>query len=60
MFDHETRWATFKVSFAWLLTVVGAVTLQNIAAFLAIVYTGLQIYVTVRDKIVAYRDKRGS
>lgn len=51
MNDHETRMSAFKVVVAWLLTIVSAVTLQQIAAFLAIVFTGLQIYVTWRDKI---------
>ena len=59
MFDPDTRMSVYKVITAWVLTITGAVTLQHIATFLAIVFTALQIYVTIRDKIVAHRDKRG-
>jgi hypothetical protein len=59
MLDPDTRMSAYKVVTAWVLTITGAVTLQDVATGLAIVFTGLQIYVTVRDKIVAHRAKRG-
>lgn len=50
--------AIWKVLVAWGLTIFGNVTLQQVATFLAIVYTLIQIYILVRDKIV--RDKGGA
>jgi uncharacterized membrane protein len=45
--DHSTAW--FKVALAWVLTVIGGVTLSQIATFLAIVLTIVTIYKHVHD-----------
>lgn len=47
--------ALLKLLLAWALTILGNITLQQVATALAIVYTAIQIYILVRDKIV--RDK---
>lgn len=47
--------ALYKLIVAWALTLFGNITLQQVATALAIVYTAIQIYILVRDKIV--RDK---
>lgn len=44
--------AFLKVALAWAAVAYGWFTLQHIATAAAIVYTLLQIYVLVRDKIV--------
>lgn len=50
--------ALLKLLLAWALTILGNITLQQVATTLAIVYTAIQIYILVRDKIV--RDKGGA
>ena len=49
----DTGAAVFKLFVAWCLTVFSNITLQHVATFCAIVYTLLQIYILVRDKIVS-------
>lgn len=55
MNDHETRTAWLKMVVAWVLTAIGGVTLQQIATVLAIVYTALQIFLLVRDRLIKRR-----
>ena len=47
--------ALIKVLIAWAGTAVGSITMQGIILALTGLYTGLQLYILVRDKIV--RDK---
>jgi hypothetical protein len=56
--DHDTRAAWLKMALAWVLTTIGNVTLQHVATGLAIIYTVLQIYVLVRDRILRRRAER--
>lgn len=49
MNDHDT--AFWKVAIAWLGTVFGCVTLSGTVLTLTALFTALQIYVLVRDKI---------
>lgn len=54
--DSEAAPAFFKVLIAWAGAIWGAVTMQEIVLFLTAIYTLVQIYVLVRDKIV--RDRK--
>ena len=57
MIEPDTRSeiiAGLKVSMSWLLSLQA----NNVAAWLAIVYTAAQLYVLVRDKIVRKRQRR--
>jgi hypothetical protein len=58
--DHDTRMAWLKMTVAWALTAIGGITLQQIATLLAIVYTALQIYLLVRDRLIQVRIARES
>lgn len=49
--------AMFKVLLAWAGAVWGSLTLQGLVLTLTAIYTAVQLYVLVRDKII--RDKRG-
>jgi hypothetical protein len=54
MIEHQndTSAGMSKVAIAWLITLVGSITMQDVALFVAAVYSVLQIYVLVRDKIL--------
>lgn len=54
--DNEAAPAFFKVLIAWAGAIWGAVTMQEIVLFLTAVYTVIQIFILVRDKIV--RDRK--
>lgn len=54
--SHGPEMAVFKMAVAWLGYVIGSVTLQDIVLALTGLYTGLQIYLLVRDRII--RSKR--
>ncbi len=41
-----------KNAICWLLVALGSLTRAEVATYLAIVYTSLQIFVTVRDKFI--------
>lgn len=51
MNDHDINTAFWKVTVAWLGTVFGGVTLSGTVLTLTALFTALQIYVLVRDKI---------
>lgn len=51
----DTAPALFKIVVAWALTIFGNVTLQQVATLLAIIYTSIQIYILIRDKIIRDR-----
>lgn len=44
--------AVLRIMVAWLGYVVGSITLQQVVLFLTGLYTALQIYLLVRDRIV--------
>ena len=51
MKDHETQTMVGKMLVVWISTITG-MTVTEWAAVFAIVYTLLQTYVLIRDKIV--------
>ena len=57
MQDHDTRMATAKIFLAWLLAVVGGVTLSQLVLFSTLVFTVLQSYFLLRDKWWRERNK---
>lgn len=58
--DHATNAAAIKILVAWTLTFIGGVTLQMLVQLAALVYTMLQIYLLVRDRIIKRRVARES
>lgn len=40
-----------KLTIAWVTVLYGVVTIQNVALFLASIFSALQIYILLRDKI---------
>ena len=49
---NDSAVAVIKMTVAWLLAAWGAITLQKLVLLATLVYTGLQIYVLVRDKVL--------
>lgn len=41
-----------RLAVAWLSMIFGQITLSRVALALTVVYTALQIYVLIRDKIL--------
>ncbi len=58
--DHDTRMAWIKMFATWVLAAFGTVTLSTLVQLAALVFTLLQIYILVRDKIIRRRIKRES
>lgn len=56
--ESDSHWVVVKLAIAWLSTIAG-LKLTEWAAVFAIVYTILQIYVLVRDKILRDRPPEG-
>ena len=54
--DNEAAPAFLKVLIAWAGAIWGTVTMQEVVLFLTAVYTVIQIFILVRDKIV--RDRK--
>lgn len=54
---HSPEMAFFKMALAWLGYVVGYITLQQVVLFLTGLYTALQIYLLVRDRIIRDKEK---
>ena len=52
MDDHETNAALIKLLVAWVGTMFGGITLSGLVLFATLVYTVLQTYLLVRDRIV--------
>jgi hypothetical protein len=48
--------AAMKLAVSWILVTVGNVTATQVATYLAIAYTGAQLYVLFRDKIINRRN----
>lgn len=57
--NHSPEMAVFKLALAWLGYAVGSITMQGLVLTLTAIYTALQIYLLVRDKIINTR-KDGS
>ncbi|HET8695752.1 MAG TPA: hypothetical protein VFM33_13855 [Aquabacterium sp.] len=56
--DQHPGAALLKLLLAWLGYAVGSITLQQIVLALTGVYTLLQIYLLVRDKIIRDRARK--
>ena len=56
MSDHDTNMVTIKIILAWLGTIYGGITLSGLVLGATLIFTVLNIFVLVRDKI--WRDKR--
>lgn len=50
--------AVLKMALAWLGYVIGSITLQQVVLALTGLYTALQIYLLIRDRII--RDKENA
>lgn len=50
--DQETAFGLAKAALAWIGAAVGSLTLSKLVLFATLVFTSLQTYVLVRDKIV--------
>jgi hypothetical protein len=55
---HSPAQALFKLLLAWMGYVLGSITLQQVVLALTGVYTMLQIYLLVRDKIIRDRAEK--
>ena len=54
--DHsDTAPAMFKLMIAWAGALIGSITLQHIVLVLTGIYTAVQLYILVRDKILDRR-----
>lgn len=53
---NETWVAVIKGAVIWAGAVLGNITLSKLVLFATLVYTGLQIFVLVRDKIVKKKE----
>ena len=53
---NETWVALAKGAIIWIGAVLGNITLSKLVLFATLVYTGLQIFVLVRDKIVKKKE----
>ena len=56
--DDPAPWALSKLALMWAGNWLGSITLQTIVLGLTGVYTGLQLYVLVRDRIWRRRGPR--
>lgn len=54
--DANSAGEVTKVAVAWAGALIGTITLQQIVLALTAVYTVLQIYVVVRDKVMRRRE----
>lgn len=50
--EHQDHYAGLKVALAWFGTFFGALTLQHWVLTATLIYTLLQIYLLVRDKVL--------
>lgn len=49
--------AVLKMALAWLGYVIGSITLQQVVLALTGIYTALQIYLLIRDRIILDKEK---
>lgn len=52
LFETHSDGAPLRLAVAWLGAVLGSVTLQQVVLLLTAVYTAIQIYLLVRDKVL--------
>lgn len=52
MDDQDTQAALIKVLVAWIGTMFGGIELSGLVLFATLIYTILQIYVLIRDRIL--------
>lgn len=60
MDDHDTNMALLKVLIAWVGTMFGGITLSGLVLFATLVYTVLQTYVLIRDRVLTQKKKDGT
>lgn len=58
MTEHEYRAVWLKMVSAWMLTAAGGITLQVVVQVAALVYTVLQIWILMRDKVLRVGRKK--
>lgn len=56
MNEHDTNMVTIKIILAWLGTIYGGITLSGLVLGATLIFTLLNIFVLVRDKI--WRDRK--
>jgi hypothetical protein len=56
MNDHDNNMTVVKIILAWLGTIYGGVTLSSLVLGATLIFTLLNIFILVRDKI--WRDKK--
>lgn len=55
MLHDDSRIPILKLLLIWVAAAVSSMTLQHVLMFITIVYTLVQLYVLVRDKIVNHK-----
>ena len=55
MNEQDTNMALLKLMVAWLGTMFGGITLSHLVLFATLIYTLLQTYVLVRDRVLIRR-----
>lgn len=53
MSDHDTNAALIKLMVVWIGTMFGGITLSGLVLFATLVYTILQTYVLIRDRVLS-------
>ena len=55
MNEQDTNMALLKVMVAWAGTMFGGITLSHLVLIATLIYTILQTYVLVRDRVLTHR-----
>lgn len=55
--NNETGIALFKALLMWVGALIGSITMSQLVLFATLIYTGLQTYVLIRDKIVSRKEQ---
>ncbi|MFN7817790.1 MAG: hypothetical protein ACK5OQ_16295 [Burkholderiales bacterium] len=55
---HDDKVAWLKLLGVWAAAVASSITLQHLLMFVTLVYTLLQVYILVRDKIIKKREQK--
>lgn len=55
---HDDKVAWVKLLGVWAAAVASSITLQHLMMFVTLVYTLLQVYILVRDKIIKKREQK--
>lgn len=56
--SNDTLEAILKVAISWIGAMWGVLTLQNLVLVLTAVYTAINLYVVVRDRIIRRERER--